>query len=415
MVKKSVAGVVLALVCVGWTAQPRMAANAVTYWNDVTLQAVTVGRGGPPGLLDIALVQAAVHDAVQSIEGRYQPYMVTVPNAHGSTSAAVAAAAYGVLAAFYPAQRPGPTGLDQKYLDYVTSNGLTGDPGLDVGADAAEVLAAEHRPTIALPPNLGGTEPGEWRPAPPLFLAGQFEFLGLTEPLTLLRPSQFRPQQPPPLNSQQYTKDYNEVKKLGKSDSTDRTAAQTDMAHFWSENFVAQWNRALRNIAIANISDIGDAARLFALANLAAADAAITCWQSKFFFNYWRPITAIREGDNDGNPSTVGDPTWNSLFVTPPYPDYSSGANNLTGAFTTILAMFFGTDDFSFSVTSNAALAVQKTRNFTRFSQAAEEVVEARILLGIHFRSADVEAREQGSHVAHWVFQKFLRPAPGRR
>lgn len=413
MRKLPVVVVVIAVLSITSGRPVRAVASAVTFWNEVASASVATGRPGPPGLLDQALIQAAVHDAVQAIEGRYEPYFATVPDAEGSTSAAVAAAAYTVLAEFYPAQRPGPTGLDQTYLTYVTSNGLTGNPGLAVGESAGDQLAALRRPTPTLPANTGGTGVGEWRPTPPGNVTGQFEFLGQTEPLTLLRPSQFRPQQPPPIVSMQYTRDYNEVKALGSATSTARTALQTDMAHFWSENFVAQWNRALRSIAIARIDDLGDAARLFALANLAAADAAISCWESKFHFNYWRPITAIREGDNDGNPRTDGDPAWNSLINTPPYPDYSSGANNLTGAFTTTLELFFGTDNVSFSVTSNAALAVQKTRSFTRFSQAAAEVVEARILLGIHFRSADEVARTQGSRVAHWVFQRFLRPAHG--
>ena len=129
----------------------------------------------------------------------------------------------------------------------------------------------------------------------------------------------------------------------------------------------------------------------------------------------WRPITAIREGDNDGNAKTVGDPGWSSLIATPPYPDYTSGANNLTGAFTKILELFFDADAFQFFVTSNAALAQQKTRNYAAFSEAAQEVVDARILLGIHFRFADEEARAQGQHVAHWVFHRELRPTHGKR
>jgi hypothetical protein len=393
----------------------RAVQTPVTYWNDVANQAVAAGRPGPPGLLDLALVQAAVHDAVQAIEGVYEPYAFSDPGASGSTEAAVAAAAYGVLAGLYPAQRPGVNGLDAKYANYVANAGLGSDAGLTVGTAAAAELLTHYRPLIVMPPNNGGTEAGEWRPTPPANLSGMFEFLGYTEPLTLLRPSQFRPSEPPPLTSMDYAREYDEVKAIGSVNSTTRTAAETDLAHFWSDNFVAQWNRALRAIIEAHVPDIGEGARLLALANLAAADAAITAWDSKFHFNFWRPITAIREGDNDGNPNTVGDPAWSSLIATPPYPDYTSGANNLTGAFTQTLELFFGTDDFQFSVTSNAALAIQKTRNFARFSDAAQEVVDARVLLGIHFRFADEAARTQGSRVAHWVTQKFLRPVPGGR
>lgn len=161
--------------------------------------------------------------------------------------------------------------------------------------------------------------------------------------------------------------------------------------------------------------EIGDSARLFALANLAAADAAIACWDSKRHFSFWRPITAIREGEGDGNPGTIGDPAWEPLINTPNYPDYTSGANAVTAAMTTILELFFGTDAFDFSVTSEAPLATQKTRTYRRFSDVAKEVVEARILLGIHFRFADELARTQGSRVANWTFTRVLRPVADRR
>ena len=404
----------LTMLMFAWSTQARAVHQPVTFWNNVAVTAATAGRPGVPGLLDIALVQAAVHDAVQAIEGRYEPYLFSDPSATGSPQAAVAAAAYGVLAQLYPLQRPGPAGLDQIFSNYVTSNGLTGNPALDVGADAADALFAVYRPTIQLPQNPGVDEIGQWRSTPPANLVGQFEFLGHSEPFTLVRTSQFRPEPPPPMTSKQYLREYNEVKAMGSSASTDRSAAQTDLAYFWSDNFVAQWNRALRGIAD-NMTDIGDSARLFALAGFAAADTSMTVWECKFHYNFWRPITAIREGDNDPNPGTEGDPSWTPLIATPPYPDYSSGANGLTGAYTTILRQFFGTDEYNFTVTSNASLAIVKSRDYSRFSEAADQVVEARILLGIHFRSADVEARQQGSRVAHWVFQKFLRPASGSK
>ena len=151
-------------------------------------------------------------------------------------------------------------------------------------------------------------------------------------------------------------------------------------------------------------------ARLFALANLAIADAFITAWESKNFYVFWRPLTAIVEGDNDGNPDTTGDAAWQPLFNTPNYPDYTSGANNITGAMTRTLALFFRRDHMTFEVTSLAPLAVQKTRTFHRFSEAAQEVVDARVLQGIHFRFADTAARAQGRRIAEWTFSHFLLP-----
>jgi hypothetical protein len=394
----------------------------VTFWNNITLREVTLGRPGPHGFFDIAIVQAAVHDAVQAFEHRFEPYHVNVPNAAGAPAAAVAAASRDLLVALYPARQ---AAIDSDYTSFLQTNGLVGNAGLAVGQQAAKALHTQYRPIVALPAFNGGTEPGEWRPTPsyignppnPLpFSPMAFLYAGSTTPFTLSRPSQFRPQPPPPLTSERYRRDYDEVKEFGARFGSSRTAAQTDHAYFWSENFVAQLNRTLRAIADAHLNNLGDSGRLFALASLAAADAFISCWESKRHFNFWRPVTAIQEGDADGNPNTEGDPDWEPLVNTPNYPDYTSGANNVTGATITILQNFFGTDDFEFTITSNSPLVVDNSRDYTRFSQVADEVVEARILLGIHFRFADDEARAQGSHVAHWVFQRFLRPVPpGRR
>jgi PAP2 superfamily len=144
--------------------------------------------------------------------------------------------------------------------------------------------------------------------------------------------------------------------------------------------------------------------------NIAIADALITSWDSKLHYNFWRPVTAIREGDNDGNPNTAGDPAWQSLINNPNYPDYTSGANNVTGSATRTLALFYGRDNITFQVTSNAPLAVKKTRTFGSFSAAAQQVVNARVYLGIHFRTADREARKQGQKVAEYVYDHVLLP-----
>jgi hypothetical protein len=200
------------------------------------------------------------------------------------------------------------------------------------------------------------------------------------------------------------------VKSLGSLSSAVRTPEQTDMGYFFADNFILIWNRALRVISAAHVDNVGDNARLFALYFIAMADAGITAWDTKKFYNFWRPITAVREGDNDGNSRTAGDPDWKPLINTPNYPDYTSGANNVTGAATTMLRLFFKTDKMDFSLTSNYPLAVQKTRSYHRFSHAADDVVDVRIWQGIHFRFADTAARRQGSLVAKWAFKHFLRP-----
>jgi hypothetical protein len=365
-------------------------------------------------LLDTALVQAAVHDAVQAIQGRFEAYHYenAALRGIGSPEAAAAAAAYGMLVRLY--------GADDPCLATVTDPAVTyaGDPGLQAGNEAAAALEPLYRPPFAVPPEpgapfIGGTDPGEWRPTTtePAIVPGMFRFLTVTAPFVLNKNSQFRPPRQPPLSSVAYAREYNEVKALGSLTSAARTTEQTDLARFWLTNPFHAWHATVRAIAEAHLDDIGDQARLFALVSLANADAAISCWESKYHYNFWRPITAIREGGNDGNPLTVGDPSWVPFTGTPPYPDHSSGANNLSGSTTGILALYFG-DQFEFSIESFIP-GVVNPRLYHRFSDAALDVVEVRILQGIHFRHADETARRQGRRVAHWVFMKSLRPVPG--
>jgi hypothetical protein len=400
-------------------------ADVVAEWNTLAVQCITQatppGRGGPPGLFDLALVHAAMHDAIQAIQHDYDPYLATPPaSGNESVASAAAAAAHDVLVVFCPAA---VATLDAAFKPYKDG----ADPGLAVGSAAAAALIPHRRPTPVVPDFTGGTGIGEWRPTPPSELPMAFLFMATTEPFTLTSPDQFRPDPPPSVNSHQYVREYYEVKKLGSVQSHPAAAtcpspASTDLARFWSGNFVAQWNEAARNIAIDEQLSIGDSARLLALVNLAGADAAIAVWDAKRFYSFWRPITAIREGNNDGNPFTIGDPGWTPFIQsahfptgsqTPPYPDYVSGANGLVGAFTRTLQLFFHTDHLRFEVnkgTPPAVVICENPRTYQRISDAAQEVVDARILLGIHFRAADEEARRLGRRVAGWAFANYLRP-----
>ena len=385
-------------------------ADVVTEWNAVIVDC-SGNRAGPSGLFDIALVHTAVHDAIQAIQGRFEAYEYENPAllGAGSPAAAAAAAAYGTLVGLY--------GVDNPCLAAVIDPAVTyaGDPGLQAGNEAAAALLPLYRPSFALPsdPFVGGTAPGEWRPTLPALAPGAFRFQTVTAPFVLNRPSQFRPQPPPPLSSVAYARAYDEVKTLGALTNSTRTPEQDDLALFWQLNPGATWFATMRSIADAHVPDVGDKARLFALASLAAADAVITCWESKYHFNFWRPITAIREGDNDLNRRTVGDSEWLPLVPTPPYPDYTSGQNSVAGSITGILELYFGTDEFEFSILSSAEGLTVNPRLYHRFSEASLEVVEVRILHGIHFRFADEQARRQSRRVAHWVFMKSLRPVPG--
>jgi hypothetical protein len=393
-------------------------ADAVTDWNAIALDAVSAERPGTIGLVDVALVQVAVHDAVQALDRRYEPYFAEVEGAHGRRSAAVAAAAHDVLVGIYPNRA---ASLDALYFTYLADHGLDGDPALLVGQKVAARILPLRRanPDPLPPPFIGGTAIGQWRPTdsflgnPPVpapFSPMAVPWMAGFDPFTLPGPTRFRAAPPPALTSDQYTRDYNEVKALGALVNSSRSAAQTDVAYFYSENFPAQWNRALRSIANQHLQRTGDSARLFALANLAMADAIITCWDTKRTYVFWRPLTAIREGDQDGNPRTLGDPAWQPLINNPNYPDYSSGANSVTGAVTRTLELFFGTDRVTFEVSTLAPLAVQKTRTYRRFSEAMQDVVNARVWLGIHFRTTDLVGRAQGRLVADWTFHHFLLP-----
>jgi hypothetical protein len=213
---------------------------------------------------------------------------------------------------------------------------------------------------------------------------------------------------PPHLSSGLYARDYDQVKTLGARVGSSRTAAQTSLAFFYSANFFVQMNAIARSVALARLSDIGDSARLLALANLSAADALIVSWQSKRTFNFWRPSTAIVEGDADGNPRTAGDPSWLPLFNDPPYPDYTSGANSITSAFMRTLALFFDDDNYTFTVTTT--VAGQAARTYTAFAAVADDVVDARIYMGIHVRFADQVAGRQGKQASDWAFSHVLRP-----
>ena len=390
-------------------------ADAVSDWNAIAVQStVTAARPGQTGMLDVAMVQLAIYDAVQSIEKKYEPYYVEIPGASGSPEAAAAKAAHDVLVSRFPSQA---ANLDTAYQQYLLNHGLAdNDPGVGVGAKAAAGIIALRAcdgsfPNPAPPPFIGGTGIGVWRPTPPGNLPMLAPWLGNVTPFAMTRPSQFRSDPPPALTSREYARDYNEIKTLGVMDNSSRTAEQTDLANFWNTNYGVLWNQALRDIATAHVDNIADSSRLFALAEIAIADALINCWNTKNVYVSWRPITAIQEGNNDNNPWTAGDSNWKPLITTPNYPDYSSGANSFTGAVTRMLALFFERDHLAFSVTTtNPGPTIVDTRTYNRFSDAAQDVVDARIYEGIHFRFADEVGRKQGRQVADWVFKNFLRP-----
>ena len=412
---------VLAL-CVQVVYATSASADVVTDWNaKAVFYAVTPPRG-PAVLVDLAIVHAAIHDAIQAYDKRFEPYAVTINGATGSLVAAAARAARDTLAGRFPSLEDA---IHEDYLAYLGSKGLTdGDPGVPIGQQAAAAVLALRNNDGSFPTGFpevatfrGGTAPGEWRPTPPANAAMFGEWLGAVRTFAISDPLDYQPAPLPALTSAEYTEAYNEVKALGSNNtgaSDARSASQLHLAKFYGDNFIVLWERTLRTLASPPYTNNpGDSARLLALANMAAADAIICAWRSKRDFNFWRPITAIREGQNDGNPGTIGDPAWTPFLPTPPYPDYTSGANSLTGSITRILALVMGTDKVSFEISSLSPLLTgtdAKTIEYEKFSDVAKDVVDVRVYQGIHFRFADTEARSVARRVANFVFKNFLEP-----
>jgi hypothetical protein len=398
--------------------------DAATDWNAIAVNALVAAnpaRPTPVAFLDLAIVQAAVHDAVQAIDRRYEPYHVMLRRgASGNPEAAAARAAHDVLVSILPSQADA---LGTTYADYFARRGWnTNDPGVSIGAMAAagilNLRANDNRvPNPPLPPFVGGTAPGQWRPTPsflpgppPSFAPMASPGLGAVPPFTLKSGDQFRAAAPPSLSSKQYTRDYNEVKALGALDNSMRTPEQTELARFFAGNFFVMYNQTLRDVAAAHTDSIGDNARLLALGTMTIADAFIAAWDDKTRYFFWRPVTAIHEGENDGNPLTAGDPGWQPLINTPNYPDNNSGANAVAGALTRMLELYFRTDRMTFTVVTTNPQAVPNTRTYNRFSDLSWDIVNVRIYQGIHFRTADEVGRKQGRQVAEWAFRHVLQP-----
>jgi hypothetical protein len=258
------------------------------------------------------------------------------------------------------------------------------------------------------PPYLGGSQPGQWRPTPPAMAPGLVPQLATTTPWVMRSPSQFRPEGPASMTSDQYTADFNEVKRMGSSTDSGRTADQTLYANFWQAgNPPDNWGQVAILLAARRHFSMEKTARLLALLSLAMADAAIGCYDAKYTYSSWRPITAIQLGDTDGNDATISDSGWTPLVVTPPHPEYPSGHSCATGAATRILSQTFG-EETTFSVGSTAMSGV--TRQFHSFSAALEEVENARVFGGIHFRTACIDGAALGMAVADYVTAHALVP-----
>ena len=391
--------------------------DAVLTWNANTVKAV---RSSVPtkvqtdGMVYMSYVQAAVYDAVTKLEGRYEPYhdfsFAVVPGA--SVQAAVAAAARTTLDHYLPDQQGT---VDSEYTAYLAT--LSGDVpnGVALGEAAAQdIIAFRSGDGLnAATPSYGGIGPilpGQWQLQPGQSV--QTPWLATMRPFLLDRASQFRAEPPPALDSRGYAKDLNETEAYGALNSSVRTPEQTAIAFFWVGNNINQYNQAMQDVVAQHGMDLVDAAHLFAIGNIVTTDAGIACFDSKFFYLAWRPITAIRNADKDGNPDTTADPAWQALLGVPGHPEYPSQHGCFTAAFSDTLAAALHTKhiDVTMGGGENGSSMLTTTQHFNTVNDIQDQVVDARVWLGFHFRNSVEQGEKLGNDVARWELKQYFEP-----
>jgi len=384
--------------------------DVVTTWNKVAQDAI-IGVAKKPGsasLIDLAIVHLAIYDAVNSIDGSHQPYLVNAAAPAGaSIDAAAAQAAHDVLVGLYPSQVASFDAALATSLGAIV-DGSSKTDGIAVGRAAAQgILAAranDGRNDLSVVHTFT-TGPGAWQLTPPAFAAPQTPWVAKTLPFTMTAPDQFRPGPPDALSSAEYAADLNEVKTYGALNSTARTADQTEVALFWAEHSGTQYSRNLRNISMAKGLSTAERARLFAVVDTAAADSLIGCLDAKYHYAFWRPITAIRNADTDGNRSTDADATWTPLLATPNHPEYLGAHGCLTSAVMEAMAGFFGTEQVAFDLDSTTST---KVHHYRSTKDAVKEIVDARTWGGLHYRTSSVKGGDLGAKVANQLLYRYF-------
>ena len=400
------------------------ASDQVLDWIGITNSTVLAGATNPLATSRVlALVSSSVFDAVNGIERRYQPLIVKQHGPHhASQRAAAIQAAFAMLIKLYPAQAASLTGQRDASIAALSPSEEANSIQAGVAwgqtvADAVFTARSLDGFMPAPPPFVGvlgiTTLPaavGVWRPTPLLNAFGAGPQFATMTPWVLQRPSQFRLPPPPALTSTEYTADYNESKVMGAFSGSPRSTDQSELVLFWAGNTPLYWNRIASQIALDRKLTLFENSRLFALLNVSMADAAIACWDSKYRYVFWRPITAINLGDTDGNDATVSDPAWTPWLDsfptgTPAHPEYPSGHSTVSGAAAFILATAFG-NDTPFTVTSDVRPG---TRNFPSFSNAVAEIADARVFGGIHFRTSCLRGNILGQAIAEYVLKNAFR------
>ena len=386
-------------------------ADTVTEWN---LNASTVLMGnlaqGPQvALPHLAMVHGAIYDAVNAVDGSREGYLLTprVGAPFDSKEAAAATAGYRVLRSIVPDSQKAL--VDAQYTASLAGipDGLPKTRGIAVGEAAAAAMIAARTADGRLGPAgfpLGTPGPGVWEPVLPAFVNDPNAWLRNVRPFLVESAEQFRPDGPYPLTSRRYARDFDEVKELGSATSTTRTGYETTGARYWAENPAATWSRIFRQLSAEQGLSVVENARFYAMLYTTAADTLITVWNAKAHYMFWRPIAAIRRADTDDNALTEQDEAWLPLIPTPPYPDHPAGNPAFATSVAVTLSDFFGTDQMTWTDTNNGGF----TRAFTRFSDAGEDVVNARVWSGIHFRNADEEGAKVGRQVAKWREHHFF-------
>jgi hypothetical protein len=383
-----------------------------------------------------AMMHVAIHDALNAIDRRYEPYVYEGrAESDSAPAAAIAAAANDVLVSVIPTfskaeSRPMASEALTKAYEAAIAKvpaGPAKDHGLAVGRAAARAILTMRAgdQSDAPPQYTPGTAPGLWRPHPnpvppnppiddpaaaPGNAAAVLPQWARVVPFTMASPWQFRLPGPPPITSEEYARDFEEVKRIGARNSTDRTPEQTDIAKYWYDGSPHHWSRVARTVATSRGLDRWDNARLLALVNMAVADGYIAGADTRYHFGYWRPVTAIRAADTDGNDATTPDPAWESLLNTPALPDYPSTHSVCGGAAATVLARVFGSDEITFTMPSGPPFAGMN-RTCTSFSGVAREIGESRIYAGVHFRSACRDGIKLGKQIGRRTALMYLLPS----
>jgi hypothetical protein len=405
-----------ATVALEWNANAVAAVRAATVVDPVGTAPRAIYQ--PEGLLYMSYVQSAVYDAVTKIGHRYAGYHhFNAAAGNASIEAAVIAAAYGTLV--YYLDDPGGV-LAAKYAASIAAlpNDRTTARGIAVGdaaaADIEALRADDGRDAVVTTPfGQGPLQPGVWVFAPlPSLQSAQTPWMASMRPFMLENTSQFRAPPPPALSSAQYATDLNETQAYGSKTSAVRTQEQTAIALFWNANVINQLNQTLQNVATQHAMDLVDTARLLAMGNMVPADAGIACFDSKYTYQLWRPITAIRNADLDGNPGTTADPTWTPLLTTPNHSEYPSQHGCVTSALGQVLADALGTSniDATFPGAQGGAVTLTTSQTFATVDDLNAQLVNARVWIGFHFRNSVLAGENLGTAVANWELRRYFLP-----